>query len=238
MSQDEPEALRVLFRDEHFIAVHKPSGLLVHKSWISSDTVFLLQRLRDQIGQRVYPAHRLDRATSGVIIFGLSSEASKLMGQLFTDHQVSKIYHAIVRGWLAEPEMLVDHPMQDKESNKPLQEAKTDFRELARVELPYAVDRYPTSRYSLVEARPLTGRRHQIRKHLKHISHPIIGDTSYGKNTHNRFFRDQFGVQRLLLLARELRFKHPVTGAMICITAWDEPQWVGLLHALGWSSAD
>ena len=232
MNRQQPEQLAILFRDENFIAVHKPPGLLVHKSWISRDTVFLLQTLRDQIGERVYPMHRLDRATSGVIIFGLSGEAAKLMGQLFTDRQVIKTYHAIVRGWLAEPELTVDHPIQDKESNKPLQDAQTHFRELARVELAYAVDRYPSARYSLVEATPLTGRRHQIRKHLKHLSHPIIGDTSYGKSTHNNFFREHFGVHRLLLVARELQFKHPLSGEAVHITSANEPQWTELLRAL------
>jgi len=215
----------VLFKDAHYIAVHKPSGLLVHRSWLSQDRVFLLQQLRDQIGQRVYPVHRLDRATSGVIIFGLSSESAQALNQVFTDQQVSKSYHAIVRGWLPEPEVFVDHPIQDKETNTPYQEAQTRFRELARTELAFAVDRYPQARYSLIEARPLTGRRHQIRKHLKHISHPIIGDIRYGKGTHNRFFREQFGIQRLLLSAQCLCFQHPLTRETVDIKAAKDAEW-------------
>jgi tRNA pseudouridine65 synthase len=212
----------ILFQDAHYIAVHKPSGLLVHRSWMSQDRVFLLQELRNQIGQHVYPVHRLDRATSGVIIFGLSSESAQALNQVVTGQEVQKTYHAIVRGWLPQTELLVDHPIQDRETDTPYQEAQTRLRELARVELPFAVDRYPQARYSLVEAQPLTGRRHQIRKHLKHISHPIIGDIRYGKGTHNRFFRDQFNIQRLLLCARQLRFRHPLTTEHIEINAADD----------------
>ncbi|MCW8962874.1 MAG: pseudouridine synthase [Gammaproteobacteria bacterium] len=225
--------LPVLFKDEHYIAVHKPSGLLVHRSWLSQDRVFLLQQLRNQIGQRVYPVHRLDRATSGVIIFGLSSESAQALNQVFTDQRASKSYHAIVRGWLPEPEVFVDHPIQDRETDTPYQEAQTRFRELARTELPFAVDRYPQARYSLVEAQPLTGRRHQIRKHLKHISHPIIGDIRYGKGTHNRFFRQQFGIQRLLLSAQRLRFQHPLTGEAINIGAAEDAEWSRVIQETG-----
>jgi tRNA pseudouridine65 synthase len=233
MIPNNPDELAVPYQDEYYIAVHKPAGLLVHRSWLSEDRVFLLQRLRDQIGQRVYPVHRLDRATSGVIIFALDSESAQRLNQVFTDQQVHKTYHAVVRGWLPQAEMLIDHAVQDKETNTPYQEAQTRLKELDRAELPVAVDRYPQARYSLVEAQPLTGRRHQIRKHLKHISHPIIGDVRYGKGTHNRFFREQLDCQRLLLMAQRLQFTHPISGQQIVINASSEPQWSRLLKKLG-----
>jgi tRNA pseudouridine65 synthase len=105
---------------------------------------------------------------------------------------------------------------------------------LAQVELPVAVDRYPASRYSWVEVRPQTGRRHQIRQHFKHIGHPLIGDTSYGKGSHNRFFRERYGLERLLLMARSLRFEHPYSGAQLTIQAEPEPAWTALCEQLGW----
>lgn len=225
--------LNILYQDSYYIAVHKPQGLLVHRCWLSNDKIFLLQELRNQIGQHVYPVHRLDRATSGVIIFGLSSEAASQLNELFMSHEVSKTYHAIVRGWFREKALLVDHEIADRETNTPAQEARTRFRELSRCELPFAVDKYPQSRYSLIEAKPLTGRRHQIRKHLKHISHPIIGDVRYGKGTHNRFFRDQFGMQRLLLTAKKLEFTHPYTKVKLCIGANKEEDWYDLLINTG-----
>ncbi|MGV6825767.1 MAG: pseudouridine synthase [bacterium] len=236
MSQTDEPPLQVLFHDEHYIAVDKPPDLLVHRSVLSRDRVFLLQRLRDQIGQHVYPIHRLDRATSGVIVFGLNGEAANRLAEQFTAREVSKIYHAVVRGWMPEHEMRLDHPLQDPETGKPFQEAVTGFRELSRVELPYAVDRYPASRYALVEASPETGRRHQIRKHLKHLSHPIIGDVRYGKGTHNRFFRDQFGIQRLLLRAMSLGFIHPYTSEDIEIPVPRDDQWSSMLAATGLST--
>lgn len=225
--------LEILYRDQHLIAVHKPPGLLVHRSWISSDREFLLQRLRDQIGQRVWPVHRLDRATSGVILFALDPDTAQRLTQAFSERAVSKTYLALVRGWLGPEPLLVDHPLDDPESATPHQPAQTRFRELARVELPIAVDRYPQSRYSLIEAQPLTGRRHQIRRHLKHLSHPIIGDVNYGKGTHNRFFREQYGVQRLLLHASRLELAHPATGQLLCMRAETDEQWQRLARIFG-----
>lgn len=225
-------AFHILYQDEDYIAVHKPSGLLVHRSWLSQDKVFLLQELRNQLGQHVYPIHRLDRATSGVIIFAFSSEAAALLNECFTSHQVEKTYHAFVRGWLPQHEMLIDHAIQDRETDTPYQEARTRLRESMRYEIPLPVDRYPQARYSLIEAIPLTGRRHQIRKHLKHISHPIIGDIRYGKGTHNRFFRDHLNSHRLLLMAYQLKFNHPVSGEPISIHAANEAAWQSLQDRL------
>ena len=228
--------LPLLYQDADYVAVHKPPGLLVHRSWISQDEAFLLQRLRDQIGQRVYPVHRLDRATSGVIFFGLSSGAARRLQEIFESGRADKTYRAVVRGWLEEP-VLVDHDLDDRESGKAPRPARTRLTPLASVEIDAAVDRYPTARYSLVEAEPLTGRRHQIRRHLKHVDHPIVGDTTWGKGTHNRFFRERFDVHRLLLVSWETRFPHPLSGNPIRVHAARDPEWDRLMGELGWADA-
>jgi tRNA pseudouridine65 synthase len=226
----------VLFHDEHYVAVHKPPAVLVHRSWLSQDDRFLLQMVRDRIGRRVYPVHRLDRATSGVIVFGLSSRAAERLHSAFGRQEAEKRYQAVVRGWPGATGV-IDHPLDDPETGGPRRPALTRYRLLAQTELAEPVDRYPTARYGLVEARPLTGRRHQIRKHLKHISHHIVGDTTYGKGSHNRFFRERFGIHRLLLRAQSLGFNHPFTGERLLIRAAPEPDWDALMAALGWPTA-
>ena len=225
--------LPILYQDETIIVIHKPPGLLVHRSPISQDTVFVLQTLRDQIDQKVYPIHRLDRATSGVMVFGLSAEMAKIVTQQFENHQVEKEYRALVRGWVDDSGQ-IDHPITDEEGNRKPQEAITDYRCLKKVELPVEVDRYPTSRYSLVSISPKTGRRQQIRKHFKHISHHLIGDTTHGNGKHNQFLREQYGVHRLMLTSHRLCFDHPVTGERICFEATMEPEWGKLFDMFGW----
>ena len=216
--------LNILFQDEHYVAVDKPAGLLVHRSPISRDRVFVLQTLRNQLDRRVYPVHRLDRATSGVLVFGLTAEAARCLVAAFERHEVEKQYFAVARGWV-DDQGLIDHPVADEEGNAIARQARTHYRRLARVELPFAVDRYPTSRYSLVSVTPETGRRQQIRKHFKHISHHLIGDTTHGNGRHNRFFRDQIGISRLLLMSARLSFAHPFLGIPIDITCQPDDDW-------------
>ena len=218
--------LPIIYRDTALIAINKPAGLLVHKSAIDKhETQYAMQILRNQIGQWVYPLHRLDRPTSGVLLFGLSPEIAQMMGQQFEQHIIEKTYVAIVRGY-CQPSGIIDHPIkptadfkQDKKkvAQKPAQEAITTYRRLGTLEVDHTVDRFPTSRYSLVELHPKTGRKHQLRKHLKHISHPIIGDPKYGKSKHNRFFNEHFDSHRLLLAATQLAFTHPVTNEKVRI---------------------
>ena len=216
--------LKILFQDDHYVAIDKPAGLLVHRSPLSRDRVFALQTLRDQLGRHVYPVHRLDRATSGVLLFGLSALAARRAATLFESRLVDKEYLAVARGWVDE-KGLIDHPLADAEGNGVSQRALTAFRRLAAVELPYAVDRYPSTRYSLVSVRPETGRRQQIRKHFKHISHHLIGDTTHGTGRHNRFFAARFGIRRLLLMSRRLDFTHPYHDTRISITAQPDADW-------------
>lgn len=220
--------LEILYHDAHLVAVHKPAGLLVHRSKIDrTATAFALQMVRDQTGQYVYPVHRLDKPTSGVLLFALSPEVARTLSTAFAERAVQKTYRAVVRGYTADTGT-IDHALQERldkttdaraRPDKPPQPAVTDYRTLARVELDEAVDRYPTSRYSLVEAMPRTGRKHQLRRHFKHIAHPIIGDRKYGKNVHNDFFIRRFGCRRLLLHASALVFPHPVDARTVTLTA-------------------
>lgn len=224
--------LAVLYRDEHFIAVDKPPGMLVHRTWISDGSEFALQRLRDQIGRRVYPVHRLDRPTSGVLMFALSPEAATALCGVFEARAVDKRYLAVVRGYTEEAGS-IDYALCE-EPDKPAQPALTHYRRLATVELPIAVGRYASARYSLVEARPETGRMHQIRKHFAHIFHPLIGDTTHGEGRHNRLFRERFDLHRLLLLAWRLEFTHPCSGARVAIEAPLPAELQRLFADFGW----
>ena len=220
--------MEILFLDEHLVAVAKPPGLLVHRSAVDRrETESALQLTRDRIGRRVYPVHRLDRPTSGVLLFALSPETAAVLAASFSNRHVTKRYLTVVRGVIPE-EGVVDYPLVEEpdrmtdrlaRSGKGAQEAVTSFHRLATAELPFPSGRYPTSRYSLVEARPLTGRKHQIRRHCKHLHHPVIGDTTYGDGLHNRRFREEFACTRLLLHALSLTVPHPATGEELTVTA-------------------
>ncbi|RQW84361.1 MAG: tRNA pseudouridine(65) synthase TruC [Geobacter sp.] len=235
--------LEIVFRDEHFVAVNKPAGLLVHRSDLDRhETQFALQLVRDQMGCHVYPAHRLDRPTSGVLLFALSPEAARRAGEAFESDVVRKTYLTVVRGG-TEEEALIDYPLQElperfqaksKNVNLEAKEAVTAFRRLATVELPFAVGKFPTARYSLLKVRPRSGRRHQIRRHLKHVFHPIIGDTTYGEGRHNRLFRNELGCSRMLLHAAELSFSHPWSGDTVTISAPLEGEFAKIIQLFGW----
>ncbi|MCH2665400.1 pseudouridine synthase, partial [bacterium] len=172
----------ILYQDEHFVAVNKRSGLVVHPTKLAPDAVAVLPSLRKQLGQYVYPVHRIDRGTSGIVLFGLEPEAARRFGELMQTREVDKQYLAVVRG-------VVDHPIEDADNANGKLDSVTEYRCVRRVEIPYAVGRYETSRYSLGIAKLLTGRRHQIRKHFAHLSHHVIGDTTYGDGDHNRLYR-------------------------------------------------
>jgi len=234
------DELRLLHRDEHLVVVHKPAGLLVHRTALArGEREFLLQRLRDQLGRRVYPVHRLDRPTSGAMVFALSPEVAARLAEAFAGREVAKRYLAVVRGIGPEAERLA-YPLREEDGRRPkaempAQEALTDIRRLDSVELPVQVDRYPQSRYSLMEARPLTGRRHQIRRHLSRRGYPIIGDAKHGKGNHNRFFAERLNAPRLLLAAVGLAFDHPVEAHRLAITCAPDATMTALLERLGWA---
>lgn len=237
--------LEVLYKDDYFVAVDKPSGLLVHRSMIDkSETEFAMQIVRDQIGAYVYPVHRLDKPTSGVLLFALSPEAARAMSEVFQSGKSTKEYLAIVRGYTDEHE-IINYPlkeqldkMTDSKANKdkPAQSAITEYRRLATVELPYPVSRYPQARYSLLHVMPKTGRKHQIRRHMKHIMHPIVGDTKHGRGEHNKLFREKFDAHRLLLSAIRLSFTHPFTHEVITIEAPLDDVMTQLIKTFKWES--
>lgn len=235
------ETLPILYQDDWLVAVHKPSGLLVHRSDIDRhETRFAVQILRDQLGRHVYPVHRLDKGTSGILLFAMDRDLAGQLGSQFERQEVGKTYHAVVRGWPPESGV-IDHPLLRLEDayagiqgGDVPQPAVTGYRRLATCELPHQVDRYPSSRYALLELQPVTGRRHQLRRHLKHIAHPIIGDATYGKGRHNRLFQSLFGSQRLLLSSTEARLTHPVTGVELTLKAPLAQDFAAVLQRLGW----
>lgn len=238
-------AVDILFRDDYLVAVHKPAGLLVHRSPIDRhETRFALQEVRDLLGCRVYPVHRLDKPTSGVLVFALDPATARSLGDAFAGGLADKTYLAVTRG-IVPPEGIIDHPLSaepdrlDSAKSSPAapQPAVTAFRRLAEAELPVATGRHATSRYSLAELSPRTGRRHQLRRHMKHIFHPIIGDTTYGEGRHNRFFRQELGCGRLLLHAAELSLPHPASGEILTIAAPPDRELARLLDRLGWLAA-
>ncbi|MDA3928476.1 MAG: pseudouridine synthase [Prolixibacteraceae bacterium] len=226
--------LEVLYHDEHLIAINKPHGLLVHRSFIAADvTEFAIQILRDQIGQRVTPVHRLDRKTSGVLLFALSNEANRSMNIQFQENKVVKKYLAVVRGYTIDEES-IDYPL--KKENGQMQEAISNYKTLERVELDIVLGKHPTQRYSLVEVKPDTGRMHQIRRHMDHIRHPIIGDRPHGCNKQNKLFRERWEMMTMLLHANSIRFHHPITNEEIEIKAKLQPEYIRSLKFLGFTS--
>ncbi len=211
--------LPIIYEDEHLIAINKAPGLLVHRGW-GHDDVPVVARLQAQYDQRMFPVHRLDRATSGVLLFARSSEVARDMQRLFDDEGIAKRYLALCRGH-DETLKQVDHPLA-REKGEKKRPAVTDFRLLGQFE-----------RYGLFEARPRSGRTHQIRRHLKHASHPIIGDVRYGKAEHNRIFRDHFSFHRMALHCESMSFGHPRTGEALCIEATVDGDFRTLLSQLG-----
>ena len=235
--------LDIVFQDEYFVAVNKPAGMLVHRSWLDKhETQFVMQTLRDQIGQHVFPLHRLDRPTSGVLIFALSSDVASQVMPMFANHEMVKTYHAIVRGWIEEAgrldyalkvelDKIADkHASQEKEA----QEAITDYHTLAKAEIPYSTGKFPTTRYCLMELKPLTGRKHQLRRHMAHLRHPIVGDTTHGDGKHNKLFREVYDSHRLLLHASRLEFVHPFTNQTVRIKAKVDDTWQKICDEFAW----
>lgn len=223
--------LDILYLDDYLAIVDKPAGWLVHRTPLDKgETRFVLQALRDQMGQHVWPVHRLDKGTSGVLVFALSAEVARTLGQAFeTGEGLHKTYRAIVRGWPME-QGLIDHPLKRMPDDmrierEEVQPAQTRCQTLRRFELPLPQRGFASTRCAEVALQPLTGRRHQLRRHMKHIAHPIIGDATHGKGPLNRAVAEVLGQQRLWLHAHSLALHHPVSGQpMHCVlplpTAW------------------
>jgi len=226
--------LEIVYQDDHLIAINKPHGLLVHRSSIANDAKeFALQLLRDQVGRHVSPVHRLDRKTGGLLLFAFDKETEVAMHQQFMEAEVTKKYLAVLRGYAPDREE-IDYPLAKE--NGTMQEAFTAFVTLKRAELDVAFGKHPTSRYSLVEATPTTGRMHQLRRHFAHIFYPIIGDRKHGCNKQNKFFKEQWEMTTMLLHASELNFKHPVTGDLIHLKAPVQEEFKRVMELMGWDS--
>ncbi|MBK0382610.1 pseudouridylate synthase [Pedobacter sp. SD-b] len=223
--------LEIIFQDENLVAINKPHGLLVHQSPIARDAEeFALQLLRDQIGQNVWPAHRLDRKTGGLLLFSLNKETNALLQALFRDNKIKKKYLAIVRGFTPD-EMEIDYPL--RKENGTMQEAFTRFKTLKRAEIDVAFGNHASSRYSLVEAAPETGRMHQLRKHFAHINHPIIGDRPHGCNKQNKLFKENWKMDTMLLHASRLEFEHPITHQTLHFKATLQSEFLRMREFLG-----
>ena len=221
--------LTVLHRDDRYVVIDKPPAMAVHPSGHAGDAgPYALHAVRDQVGRHVWPVHRLDRGTSGVLVFALDPEANARLAAAFAAREVDKRYRAIVRGWVMES-ITVDRALAGRD-------AVTHVEPLARAELDTPVGRYPTARYSLIEARPETGRLHQIRRHLAGIDHPVVGDVNHGDRHHNHFFQDALGVHRLLLMARTLTFTQPFSGQRITVSAPADSGWCVACAALGFDA--
>ncbi|MCC2676208.1 MAG: pseudouridylate synthase-like protein [Ramlibacter sp.] len=228
--------LRLLHCDNELVAIDKPAGLLVHASALDAqENITAVDLLRRQLGERVAPIHRLDKGTSGVLLFARHADAARKWGLAFERGEVGKRYLALVRGW---PDVagLIEQPLaRDPElpsTGQPRVQAATRFERLTCFDWPFSVDpRHATSRYALVAAEPLTGRRHQIRRHFKHIAHPLVGDATHGKGAHNRAVAQWLGTTRLWLHAQRLEL--PTPRGPLVITAACGPEWAPLLAAAG-----
>ena len=209
--------LEILYQDEHIVAINKPHGLAVHASKMHKfDEFFALQLLRDQLGQKVYPSHRLDKKTSGVLLFALEKELDGPCQVMFANNEVEKVYHALLRGHLLE-DGKVDYALTNNQGK--VQEAISNYTVLKNYEINVPFGHFQTSRYCLVELKPESGRYHQLRKHMAHIMHPIIGDRPHGCNKQNKLWKEKYQIDSMFLHAKTLIFLHPVTQEKIQIDA-------------------
>jgi len=226
----------VLYRDARLAVVDKPARLMAHDSGLArGEQDFLADRLRTQFGQPVHLVHRLDRATSGCLLLAFDKDTARALGEQFMGRAVEKTYLAVCRGWPAPAEALIDHPLDGGPGKPEKKPAQTAYRVLATGAMPWPYGEHAESRFALLECRPHTGRFRQIRRHLKHRHHHLIGDTSHGDGARNRMFRQYLGVHRMLLHAWRLVFTHPETGGRIAVAAAPDEEFGRVLAAFGWS---
>ena len=224
--------IEVLYADAGLAVVNKPAGLMAHASAMArGEDDFLDERLRAQFGGSVHLVHRLDRATSGCLLVALDRDMASALGKVFMSREVEKDYLAVCRGW-PEPSFVLDYALDGGPGKPEKKAAITEFERLAMAELDAPDARHATSRYALLRASPQTGRFRQIRRHLKHLSHHLVGDSSHGDGRHNRAFRMR-GVHRMLLHSWRLAFAHPHTGERIAVQAPLDAQFLRALELLG-----
>jgi len=230
--------LDILYEDGDILAVNKPANLAVHRSkFVGPDDAFLIDLLREQVEGPLHLAHRLDRATSGVLLVARSPEIACRLGEQFMGRSVRKRYAAVVRGWPDPTEGTIDYALPGSRDTGPRRDATTDYRRLGTIEVDIPLGRYEKQRYALMAAEPRTGRFRQIRKHFAHIHHPIVGDSQHGRGDHNRLFKIHFASHRLLLHAAALSFEHPVSGEPMLVRAGIDDTWTRLLDGFGWTAA-
>lgn len=225
--------MRVIFQDDYLIAIHKPNNQLVHHSAMAnnqSTELSLVQVIAAQLGTHYYPVHRLDRKTSGIILFAKKKEYVKILQDLFVTQQIKKTYYGLVRGYSSESGT-IDSPVKGRDANVH-KDALTEYKRLETFEIPVAIGPYEKSRYSLVELSPKTGRLHQLRIHMNKISHPLIGDPKYGDRFHNRMFQDHFFCNTLFLHAKTLAFTHPFTHKKLVLHDDFPAQWKKVISQL------
>lgn len=225
-----PEKIEILYSDELLLAVHKPAGIHVHPTELSKGETSLQDLLESRFGRRPQPLHRLDRPTAGITVFSWDLATTAQLSQSFRTREVEKTYQALVRGWC--PGFSTWKPLEDLDSPGTLQEAQTLVWPRVWYEIPEPLGRYVSVRFSLVDLHPHTGRRHQLRRHLKSHSHPLIGDTRYSDGRYNDYFRKRWGEHRLFLLAQKLTFPHPLTGQSVRLETRWEPETRDFLERL------
>lgn len=225
--------LRILYQDDDIVVVDKPAGFYVHPPEEHPDASHVVMKiLRDQIGKWIYPVHRLDRATTGVLVFALSPEMAAAMQAQFQAHTLDKTYLALVRGW-TEDSAVIDSSLTRRLDGGAEVSARTDFQTLFRFEREHAMGKHTSVRYSLLEVKLHTGRLHQIRRHLKRVSHPLVGDTVHGDGKHNQLWRKWCPSSGLFLKAYRLQIRHPRTGEeMVFYSKWNS-QWHQLFDLSG-----
>jgi tRNA pseudouridine65 synthase len=230
-------SVQVLFEDEYILCVSKPNNMLVHHAHHSrnvANETSLLQYILDEKELKVYPIHRLDRKTSGIILLAKETHYVAKFQELFTKNEIQKTYYGIVRGYAPENK-IIDSPVKGRDANLH-KEALTHLKTLAKVTLKIPVKPYESSRYSLIEMLPKTGRMHQLRVHTNKISHPLIGDSKYGDKNHNVMFEENFGCKDLFLHAGKLEFTHPFTSKTLNLKTSFPNDWISLFKVFCWEN--
>jgi len=230
-------SLEIIFEDEYILCVNKPNNVLVHHAHLSrnvADEDSLLQLIEAQKALKVYPIHRLDRKTSGIILLAKHKEYVADFQSLFTNNTIQKTYYGVVRGFSPESK-IIDSPVKGRDA-KVHKDALTKLKTLAKVTLNIPVKPYDSSRYSLVKLLPKTGRMHQLRVHMNKISHPLIGDAKYGDKNHDLMYENQFGFNNLFLHAGQLEFTHPFTNKKKVLKATFSKDWLSLFEKFNWNN--
>jgi len=238
-----PNNIRIYYQDDHLVVIEKPAMFQVHTpvsyaqegKTVRKNNVQLL--LKKQLDKEIFTIHRLDRATSGVMMFSLSSEFASQIQKKFLAKEVKKTYVCLVRGW-TEDSGIIDQALSKNLDDGAMLDAVTEYETLYRFELPVSLGKYEKERYSLVKVHPITGRTHQIRRHFRSISHPLIGDTVHGDGKHNRLWRGLFkkpggDANYLFLKAYSLELKHPITDELLKFkTRWNK-NWMNMFELIG-----